>query len=97
MHDIEQLQSQIDQLRKDIASVGLLRPGTITPHNRNCGKPNCHCAQGGSSDHRGWQLKKILNTRQRCRSIRKPALDETGRQVDEHARFMRLVSECSPS
>ena len=30
MHDIKQLQSQINQLLKDIASVGLLLPGTNT-------------------------------------------------------------------
>ena len=93
MHDIKQLQSQIDQLRKDIVSVGPLRPGTIAPHNRKCGKPNCHCARSGDPGHRGWQLKKMVDARQRCRGIPKYALDETRRQVDEYARFMRLVSE----
>ena len=92
-NNIEQLESQRDELRVKLASVGDFRPGSLSSHYRKCGKPNCHCAQPGNSGHDGWQLTSIIDSTPRCRSIPKHALETTRCQIAEHARFLDLIKQ----
>ena len=49
----EQLMARRDEIRQDLASatLGDLRPGSLKPRYRKCGKPNCHCAREGDPGH----------------------------------------------
>ncbi len=93
MDTLNQLQSQLDELRTQFASIGHLRPGTLAPYQRKCGKPNCHCAHPDHRGHPGWQLTRIVDSKNRCRGIPKSALEETRHQVAEYQRFMELVKQ----
>ena len=44
MDTIEQIESQRNELARQIASVGEFRPGNLSPHARKCGNPKCQCA-----------------------------------------------------
>ena len=91
MDTIEQIESQCNELARQIASVGEFRPGNLCPHNRKCGNPKCQCAKPGGTLHHGWALTRKVRRKTRCRSIPEFALDDTRRQVDEHRRFVGLV------
>ena len=49
----EQLMARRNEIRQDLASttLGDLRPGSLKPRYRKCGKPNCHCAREGDPGH----------------------------------------------
>ena len=42
---LESLEQQRANIANQIAALGDLRAGSITPTTGRCGKPNCHCHQ----------------------------------------------------
>lgn len=44
------LAAQRDALRRRLADIGDLRPGSLVQNYRKCGKSNCRCA---AAEHRG--------------------------------------------
>ena len=92
MDTIEQIESQSNELARQIASVGEFRPGNLCPHNRKCGNPKSQCARPDGTLHHGWALTRKVRRKTRCRSIPEFALNNTRRQVDEYKHFLDLVS-----
>ena len=92
MDTIEKIESQCNELARQIASVGEFCPGNLCTHNRKCGNPKCQCARLGGTLHHGWALTRKVRRKTRCRSIPEFALDDTRRQVDEYKHFLDLVS-----
>ena len=81
-------------LLQQLAALGDLRPGSLVPSFRKCGKPNCRCAD---PDHPGhgprWILTHSLNGKTRTRTIPADQLDATRAQIAECQRLRRLVAE----
>ena len=50
---IKPIESQRNELAKQIASVGEFRPGNLYANARKCGNPNCQCARPDGTLHRG--------------------------------------------
>ena len=63
MDTIEQIESQRNELARQIASVGEFRPGNLCPHNRGCGNSKCRCARPGGTLHHGWALTRKSGAR----------------------------------
>lgn len=93
MNSIDQLNEQLNELRHQIASVDLFRPGTLSSHLRKCGNPHCQCAQPGGRKHPGWQLTRKVDGKSRCRSIPQSKLEEVRSQLKEHERFQSLIKQ----
>lgn len=93
--DLFRLEEERDSLRRQLAEVGDLRPGSLTARYRECGKANCRCAREGAKGHGpSWSLTRRVEGRTRTRVI--PAGEEverTRRQIGEHRRFRRLAAE----
>jgi hypothetical protein len=45
------LQSQIDDLRSQLAAIDLVCPGSLLKRTKVCGKPNCRCAKDPKHRH----------------------------------------------
>ena len=80
-----------------MAQVGDFRRGALNVVWRRCGKPNCRCARRGHGGH-GPQYNqtrraggKTVNTHLKPG----PELEQAGREVAEHQRFLGLVEEVS--
>ncbi len=93
MSTIEQLESQRDQILRQLAAIGDFRPGNLTRQRRKCGSPRCHCAQPDSPGHPGWRLTRKVRGGTVTRGIPKAALQETRDQIDEYQRFQSLARE----
>lgn len=93
MNVIEQLQSKLNGLRDQFATIGTMRPGTLARYHRKCGKPNCRCADPDHPGHPGWQLTSTIGSKPRCRGIPASALEQTQAQLSEYVRFQQLVTE----
>lgn len=48
---LESLERQRASIADQIAVLGDLRPGSVTPTTGRCGKPNCHCHQPNDPGH----------------------------------------------
>jgi len=92
---IAELEARSQHLRKQLARIGDLRPGSLLGRYRKCGKPGCHCARPGAKGHGpSWSLTR----RVRGKTITKvipagPAVERTQEQIAECRRFRRLTQE----
>ena len=92
--DPEVLAARRDARREALSSVGDLRPGSLRPRFRKCGKSNCRCSREGDRGHGPkWVLSRMVAGKMRIWAIPDDALAETQRQVNECRRFRDLVRE----
>ena len=91
MDTIERIESQRNELARQIASVGEFHPGNLYENARKCGNSKCQCARPDGTLHRGWLLTRTVRRKTHSRSIPQFTLDDTRRQVDGHRRYLDLV------
>ena len=84
-----------ETLKREIAAVEDLRPGSLIGRFRKCGKPTCHCATRGDPGHGpSWSLTKAVGGKTVTRIIPAgPAVERTQAQIEEFRRFRRLTQE----
>lgn len=93
-HDIDTLGNQRDQLRHQLAEIGDLRPGSLVPSYRKCGKPTCRCSTKGHPGHGPhWILTHKVKGKTRTRVIPSSEVEKTRAQIAECQRLRRLVGE----
>ncbi len=90
--------SELNLRRRDIqnqlADLGDLRPGSLTPRFRKCGKPTCHCAAQGDPGHGpSWSLTWSVEGKTQTRIIPAEAVEETQAQMAEYQRARALMRE----
>jgi len=92
---IEQLLSQRQTVKSQIAAVGDMRPGSLVERHRKCGKPNCHCAKHGAQGHGpDWILTREVNGKTVTRAVPGgSAVQQTRAQIEEYKRFRELIRE----
>ena len=92
---IEVLQVKRDQLKARLVEVGDMRPGSLVERFRKCGKPACHCAEGGTPGHGPcYSLTHAVAGKTVTRVIPKGvAVEHTHQQIAEYHRFRDLVRE----
>ena len=91
---VDTLAARRQELLQQLTTLGDLRPGSLVPSFRKCGKPNCRCA---AADHPGhgprWILTHSRNGKTRTRTIPRDQLDATRDQIAECQHLRRLVAE----
>jgi hypothetical protein len=92
---IEALQVKRDPLKARLVEIGDMRPGSLVERFRKCGKPTCHCAEGGTPGHGpGYSLTHAVDGKTVTRVIPKGvAVEHTRQQIAEYHRFRDLVRE----
>ena len=92
---VDQLLSQSQTLKSQIAGVGEMRPGSLVERYRKCGKPNCHCAKRGAQGHGpDWILTREANGKTVTKAIPTGhAVQQTRAQIEEYKRFRDLTRE----
>jgi hypothetical protein len=92
--DIATLEARRDRIRRELAAVGDLRPGSLGSRRIRCGNPNCRCKREGEPGHGPyWYLTSKQRGRSVAHSIPAAAVERTRRQVAEHKRLRRLIAE----
>lgn len=91
---VEQLRKRRDEIKSELAGVEDLRPGSLVPRYRRCGKQGCHCVDEHDHGHGpSWSLTREVGGKTVTHVIPPPAVEQTQRQVAEHRRFRTLVRE----
>lgn len=92
--DFEELEKRRHQIRTELAAVGDLRPGSLVPRYRKCGKPNCHCATDEGGGHGpSWSLTRSVGGKTVTRVIPASAVAQTQEQIAECRRLRLLAKE----
>ncbi len=93
--DLDTLLQQRDQLKSRLAAVGDMRPGSLVPRFRKCGKPSCHCTKEGDPGHGpSYSLTRPVGGKTVTRVIPAgPAVERTRLQLEEYHRFRQLVQQ----
>lgn len=92
---LEQLESQSQSLKSQIAAAGEMRPGSLVQRYRKCGKPNCHCAKRGAQGHGpDWILTRAVHGKTVTKAVPEGAtLQRTRAQIQEYKHFRELIRE----
>ena len=92
---LDPLLLQRQQLIAQLAQVRDMRPGSLVPRFRKCGKPSCHCAKEGAKGHGpSFSLTHAVNGKTITNVIPAgPAVDRTRAQLEEYRRFRDLAQE----
>ena len=93
--DLDALLLKRDQLKGELAAVGDMRPGSLVPRFRKCGKPSCHCAEKGDAGHGpSYSLTHAVSGKTCTHVIPAgEAVERTRAQLDEYHRFRGLVQQ----
>jgi len=88
------LQHRIEQLKAEIASLGALRPGTLSRQYNVCGTPGCRCKDDPDQRHGPYhQLSYTWNGRSRSEFVREQEIARVQEQVRNYARLRTLVDQ----
>ena len=91
---LPELEQQRAQLYQRLAATGDLRPGSINPTYRKCGKSNCACAQ---PDHRGhgprWLWTRSVGGKTRTRQLSASELEKVRAELANYKRFCELSEQ----
>ena len=91
---LDSLTLRRDRIQQEFASLGDLRPGSLTRRFLQCGKPRCRCQRDGATGHGPyWSLTFKVQGKTVTRSIPKTAVERTRAQIAEHRRFRALAAE----
>ena len=93
--DLDALLQQRDQLKTQLDAIGDMRPGSLVPRYRKCGKASCHCAKKGAQGHGpSYSLTHAAKGKTVTNVIPAgPAVERTREQIDEYHRFRQLVQQ----
>jgi len=89
---LSQLEQQRAQLQRQIAQLGDLRAGSITPTGGRCGNPHCHCHQPKDRGHGpDYRLTRKVEGKTVTETLASPAaLHKAQHEVSEYHRFRSL-------
>jgi hypothetical protein len=88
------LEQQRAQLYQRLAATGDLRPGSINPTYRKCGKPNCACAQPGHQGHGPrWLWTRSAGGKTRTRQLAPAELDKVRAELANYKEFAALSEQ----
>ena len=92
--DPDKLEKRRHEIRTELASIGDLRPGSLMPRYRKCGKPNCHCAtEEGGGHGPSWSLTRRVDGKTVTKIIPSHAVEQTKQQIAECQRLRELTRE----
>ena len=91
----KELARRREALKRDLAGIGDMRPGSLVGRYRKCGKASCHCAATGSAGHGpSWSLTREVEGKTVTKIIPPgAAVERTRVQIAEYRRFRALTRE----
>jgi hypothetical protein len=87
------LQRQIDKLKRELADMGDLRPGSLSTQYNVCGSPGCRCKASPPVKHGPYyQVSYTRKGKSSTKFVKKENLPEVRKQLKNYQR-MKLLME----
>ncbi len=91
---IEGLEASREKLRRQLFEIGDLRPGTVYPTYRRCGKKNCACAKPGHPGHLQYLRTTAKGGKNRSQILRMgPELEKAIKEAENYQKFVKVCRE----
>jgi hypothetical protein len=88
----QSLEGRIEKIKKEIASLGDLRPGALSQQYNACGDPRCRCKTDPSLRHGPfYQLSYTWHGKSTTRHVRKSDVIQVKQQIRNYRRLQKLV------
>ena len=89
---IRALEGQIDKIKKEISSLGDLRPGSLSQQYNVCGKAGCSCKDDPPRKHGPYyQLSFTRKGRSGTKFVKRHQVATVRKQLKNYARLRTLV------
>jgi hypothetical protein len=91
---LEGLELLREQLLRQLFKVGDLRPGTVYPSYRRCGKRNCTCAKPGHPGHLQYLRTTAKGGKNRSQMLRMGTeLEKAIKEAENYRKFVKICRE----
>ena len=92
---LAKLKRRIDQIKKELLSVGEMRPGSLSMQYNVCGKAGCRCKDKKNPQKHGpyCQLSYVHKGKSTTQFIRKEHLANVELQLSNYKTFKSLTDE----
>ena len=93
-HRVRALESRIQKIKKEIAVLGPLRPGTLSQQFNVCGKPGCRCKATPPQKHGPYyQLSFTWQGKSSSHFVRREDLKTAEEQLRNYRKLRELVDD----
>lgn len=94
MRTLEQIDRRIAEIKRALAQLGPLRPGSISRQYNICGTPGCRCKADPPEKHGPYhQLNYTWRARSRTEFVRDHDLAEVSAELDNYQQLRLLTEE----
>jgi hypothetical protein len=92
---IQKAEQRIQQIKAGLATLGDMRPGSLSQQYNVCGKPGCRCKDSQNPQRHGpyYQLSWVHQGKSTTQFIRQPFLREVRAQLATYTKFRKLTDE----
>src|ERR1022692_3696767 len=88
-----QIERQIEKVKRDLAALGDMRPGSLSTQYNVCGKPGCRCKADPPQKHGPYyQVSFTRKGKSSSKFVRKEDLPEVRKQIENYER-MKLLTD----
>jgi len=88
------LQRQIEKVKRDLAALGDLRPGSLSTQYNVCGSPGCKCKADPPVKHGPYyQVSYTRKGKSSTKFVKKEDLPEVRKQLKNYARLKLLMEK----
>ena len=89
-----EIDQRIAAIKREIAALGPLRPGSLSRQYNVCGNPTCRCKTDAAQRHGPYyQLSYSFQKKSSTQFVRPPDVAEVEQQLNNYARLRTLVDE----
>ena len=95
MRSTQQIQRRIQRIKAELASLGEMRPGSLSKQYNVCGKPGCRCKDPQAPQRHGpyYQLSWVHAGKSTTQFIRRPFLAQVQAELATYKTFRKLTEE----
>lgn len=89
---IESLGKRVETIKRELAQLGDLRPGSLSKQYNVCGNPNCRCKASPPKKHGPYyQLSSTRKGKSRSKFVRKEEVAAVRTQLKNYAKLRKLT------
>lgn len=92
---IQSLEERIQRIKAELASLGDMRPGSLSKQYNVCGKTGCRCKDPQNPQRHGpyYQLSWVHHGKSTTQFIRRPLLPQVRAEIANYNRFRKLTDQ----
>ncbi len=92
---IQALEERIQRIKAELASLGDLRPGSLSQQYNVCGKAGCRCKDPQNPQRHGpyYQLSWVHRGQSTTQFIRRPFLPQVRTELATYNKFRKLTDQ----